>query len=268
MSKGATKEELEAGRGYEALFVPALFAPWTHHLIRGARVADGQSLLDVACGSGVLTRDVRSRTGPAGRVVGLDPAPGMIAAASEIEPDIEWVSGAAEDLPFEDGTFDCVVSQFGMMFFQDKAAACAEMLRVLRPGGRLTIGTWQPIGRNPAYQDIVTVLDAEVGREAGDAVRLPFVLGDEDELRGMFAEAGFDDIAIRMKSEQARFPSAQMMVEVELRGWLPLFGINLGEEKIAEVLGEAGKRLAKYAASSGEAVFPTSALILTASKPA
>ena len=80
MESSATQEELEAGRGYEALFVPALFEPWAKHLIAGARVAEGSHVLDVACGSGVLTRYALARSGPSGRVAGIDPAPGMIAA--------------------------------------------------------------------------------------------------------------------------------------------------------------------------------------------
>ncbi|MDU8942479.1 class I SAM-dependent methyltransferase [Ovoidimarina sediminis] len=268
MSKGATKEELEAGRGYEALFVPALFAPWTHHLIRGARAAEGQSVLDVACGSGVLARDVRSRTGPAGRVVGLDPAPGMIAAASEIEPGIEWVSGAVEDLPFEDGTFDCVVSQFGMMFFQDKAKAASEMRRVIKPGGHLAVAVWNSLDSNPAYNDIIAVLDERVSTEAGDALRLPYSLGDADAAVSVFEGAGFEAAAFETRTEQARFPTSRTMVEAELRGWLPLFGITLSEEKIAEVLVQSDSRLAAYASGNGEAVFPTSAHIITAKAPA
>ena len=120
MTSDVSKEALEAGRGYEALFVPSLFEPWTHHLIAGAGIDTGSSVLDVACGSGVLARHALTRTGSSGKVTGVDPAPGMIAAAKEVEPDIDWVLGSAEDLEFEDSTFDAVVCQFGMMFFQDR----------------------------------------------------------------------------------------------------------------------------------------------------
>ena len=106
MDATVTQEELEAGRGYEELFVPALFEPWTQHLIHGAGVQEGSHVLDIACGSGVLTRHALSRSGQSGRVVGVDPAPGMIAAAKEVEPRIEWVLGGAEALEFDDGMFD------------------------------------------------------------------------------------------------------------------------------------------------------------------
>ncbi|MGB5622889.1 MAG: methyltransferase domain-containing protein, partial [Gammaproteobacteria bacterium] len=93
MASEATQEELEAGRGYESLFVPALFAPWPRHIMDAAAVQEGAHVLDIACGTGVLARAVRARSGTSGRVVGLDPAPGMIAAAHEVAPDIEWVLG-------------------------------------------------------------------------------------------------------------------------------------------------------------------------------
>ncbi|WP_367180501.1 methyltransferase domain-containing protein [uncultured Ruegeria sp.] len=81
----ATQEELQAGRGNEAPFVPALLAPWCAHVTGGAGKGDGAHVLDVAGGTGVLTRTARECSGLTGRVVGLDPAPGMIAAAKEVE---------------------------------------------------------------------------------------------------------------------------------------------------------------------------------------
>ena len=268
MESSATQEELEAGRGYEALFVPALFEPWAKHLIAGARVAEGSHVLDVACGSGVLTRYALARSGPSGRVAGVDPAPGMIAAAREIEPGIDWVLGPAEALDFSDCSFDCVVSQFGMMFFEDRDKAVSEMLRVLRPGGRLAIAVWNDLSHNPAYSDIIAVLDEQVSRAAGDALRLPYSLGAPDAVVGPLENSGVADIRSETLTEQARFPSSRTMVEAELRGWLPLFDIYLDEDKISDVLVKSDEKLAKYADSeSGEAVFPTSARIVTAQKP-
>lgn len=266
MDSTATREELEAGRGYEALFVPAVFEPWTKHLIDGAGVEESSHVLDIACGSGVLTRHAFARSGQSGRVVGVDPAPGMIAAANELEPNIEWILGSAEALPFDDATFDCVVSQFGMMFFQDRQKAAREMFRVMKPGGSLAIAVWNSIEHNRAYGDIIAVLDEQVSTAAGDALRMPYSLGDPDEVINTLSQGGFSDIEFETRAEQAKFPSSRTMVEAELRGWLPLFDINLSEEKIADVLVKSDGKLSKYAAQSGEAVFPTSAHIVTARK--
>ena len=267
MNANATQEELEAGRGYEALFVPAIFKPWTGHLIDGALVEDGSHVLDIACGSGVLARHALSKSGKSGRVVGIDPAPSMIAAAREIEPGIEWVLGSAEELEFDDATFDCIISQFGMMFFEDRHAAASEMFRVMKPGGRLAVAVWNSIENNPAYGDIIAVLDEHVSTAAGDALRLPYSLGDPEEVTGVFDHVGFTDLAVETKTEHATFPGSRTMVEAELRGWLPLFDIHLNEEKIADVLVKSDDKLSRYASPSGEAVFPTSAHIVTANKP-
>ena len=266
MGPAVTQEELQAGRGYEELFVPALFEPWTKHLVDGAGVAEGSHVLDIACGSGVLARHALARSGQIGRVVGVDPAPGMLAAAKEVEPGIEWRLGSAEALDLDDDEFDCVVSQFGMMFFQDLQKAASEMFRVLKPGGGLAIAVWNSIENNPAYGDIIAVLDEQVSTAAGDALRLPYTLGDPDKVTGVVAQAGFTDIKVETRVEQARFPTSRTMVEAELRGWLPLFDINLSEETIADVLAKSDGRLSKYATQSGEAVFPTSGHIVTAHK--
>ncbi|WP_371227752.1 methyltransferase domain-containing protein [Roseovarius sp. 2305UL8-3] len=262
-----TQEELQAGRGYETLFVPALFAPWAGHLIKGATVREGAHVLDIACGTGVLTRAALKRAGSSGRVVGLDPAPGMLAAAKEVESRIEWVQGSAEDVPFGDGSFDCVISQFGMMFFQDKKKAVSEMYRTAKPGGTLAIAAWHSIDRNPAYGDIVSVLEEHVSPAAANAVTIPFCLGNPDDVVTLLSQAGFAGTKVETKSEQAEFPSTRTMVEVELRGWLPLFDIHLDEDQISDVLTKSDATLSKYATPSGKAVFPTSAYILTARKP-
>lgn len=267
MSDPISQEALAAGLAYEGLFVRALFAPWTAHLIAGAGVAVGSRVLDIACGSGVLARHALAVAGGDGRVVGLDLAPGMIAAAQEIEPRIEWIVGSAEDLRLDDAAFDCVVSQFGMMFFEDRRKSVEEIHRVAAQGGRVAVAVWNSIDHNPAYRDIVAILDAEVSVAAGDALRLPYTMGDPRDVTTLLGKSGFTDINVETRTEQARFPSSRSMVEADLRGWLPLFDINLGEEKIAELLVNSDSKLAKYISPSGEAVFPTSAHIVTARKP-
>ena len=141
------------------------------------------------------------------------------------------------------------------------------MFRVMKPGGRLAIAVWNSIENNPAYGDIIAVLDEQVSTAAGDALRLPYSLGDPDEVINMLAKVGFIDIKFETRKEQAKFPSSRTMVEADLRGWLPLFGINLSEKRIADVLVNSDGKLAKYSTKSGEAVFATSAHIVTAHKP-
>lgn len=266
MDQNIPQELVEAARGYESLFVPALFEPWTKHLIEGATIREGSHVLDIACGTGVLTRHALSRVGPGGRVVGVDTAPGMLAAANEIEPSIDWILCGAEALELDDETFDCVISQFGMMFFQDRQKSAEEMFRVLKPSGSLAIAVWNSIENNPAYGDIIAVLQDQVGTAAADALRLPYNFGNTDEVVAVLEGGGFTNISIETKVEPARFPSSRHMVEAELRGWLPLFDIFLSEAEINDILVESDRTLSKYANSLGEAIFPTSAHIVTTQK--
>ena len=266
MSQDVSEELVDAGRGYETLFVPALFDPWTKHLVEGACIKDGSHVLDVACGTGVLARQALAKSGESGHVVGADPAPGMLAVAEELEPAIDWILCGAESLELDNESFDCVISQFGMMFFEDREKSAKEMFRVLRPGGSLAVATWRSVDHNPAYADIIAVLDEYVSRQAADALRLPFSLGESEEVISALQSGGFIEIDVAVKTEMARFPSSRQMVEAELRGWLPLFNILLTEEEIAEVLVQSDKKLGKYADADGQAVFPTSAHIFTAQK--
>ena len=266
MDNDVSEELLEAGHGYENLFVPALFEAWTKHLIEGANVQQGSHVLDVACGTGVLARAALARTGAMGQVVGADPAPGMLAVAKEIEPNIDWVLCAAEALDVDDDTFDCVVSQFGLMFFQDLQKSTDEMFRAMKPGGSLAIAVWRSVENNPAYADIIAVLEEQIGTAAADALRLPYSLGDASKVTAVLEGSAFEDITVEAKTESATFSSSRQMVEAELRGWLPLFDVFLKEDQIENVLIESDKTLGKYAGPSGEATFPTSAHVIRARK--
>jgi len=262
----ASEELIEAARGYESLFVPALFEVWTQHLIASVGIQDGYHVLDVACGTGVLARHALACAGMNGRVVGVDPAPGMLAMAEETEPGVEWVASSAEALDLADNSFDCVVSQFGMMFFENGQRSTDEMFRVLKPGGSLSIAVWRSVEHNPAYADVIDLLEEQVGTAAADALRLPYSLGDASKVTAWLESSAFTDIKVETKTESARFPSTRQMIEAELRGWLPMFDIFLSEAEISDILIESEKTLRKYASPSGEAVFPTSAHIISARK--
>src|SRR5262245_46482610 len=111
-----------AAEMFEEFFVPALSQAWARRVADAARIQSGQRVLDVACGTGALTREVAARVGSDGSVVGLDPNEGMLAVARRKAPALEWRQGPAEALPFASATFDTVVSQFGLMFFENRRA--------------------------------------------------------------------------------------------------------------------------------------------------
>lgn len=266
MTAPASPAQIDAAQAYEALFVPALFAPWAPKVAAAARIQRNHKVLDVACGTGVLAREAHARAGSTGVVVGLDPDPGMLVVAAQLAPAVRWQEGVAESMPFADRSFDSVVSQFGLMFFADREMALREMLRVLTTGGRLVAAVWNTIAHMPAYALEVELLERFAGARAADAVRAPFVLGSHEHLLGMFEAAGASSIAITTETGTARFPSIRVMVEADLRGWLPVVGVILAEDQIGRILLEAEDAFAEYEDSEGTVSFTVSAHIATAEK--
>ena len=267
MGEPTLQAQIEAAKAYEALFVPALFWQWAPKVAEAAQIKPGQRVLDVACGTGILAREVASRVGSAGHVVGIDPSPGMVAVASQLASAIEWREGVAESLPFPDQSFDAVVSQFGLMFFTDRRQALREMLRVLAPGGHLVVAVWDSLGEMPAYASEVALLERMTGQQAADALRAPFVLGNRKDLATLFSEAGVASAEIVTHLGRAQFPSIRTMVEADLRGWLPVVGVLLTEDQIGRTLQEAEQALSSYATAEGQASFRLSAHLVAAKKP-
>lgn len=126
---------------YHACFIPAMIGPWVSKTLALVALRPGERVLDVACGAGAVTSLTAQATGPAGRVVGLDISPEMLAVARQVKGQdgsaaIEWREGSADALPFADGSFDAVICQLGLMFFPDRVAALREMRRVWRGADR------------------------------------------------------------------------------------------------------------------------------------
>ena len=263
----ASQEQIATAMAYEELFVKGLFKEWTIRVMDVARIRSGHRVLDVGCGTGVLARDAAMRVGPTGFVAGLDPSPGMLAVAKQITPTVEWWQGKAESLPFPNQSFDAAVSQFGLMFFSESQLAISEMLRVLKPQGRIAVAVWDSIDRIPAYAVEVALLERIAGKRAANALRAPFVLGDLQELETLFKKAGTASVEIKTQPGTARFPSIRMMVEADLRGWLPVMDVVLPEEQIQRILKEAEEDLKPYLNADGSVVFESSAHIVTGTNP-
>jgi len=260
------QEQIAAATAYETLHVPALFQEWAEPVLAAAQVTSGQKVLDVACGTGVLSRAAALRAGPEGAVVGLDPSPGMLAVAQQISAAVEWRPGVAESLPFADSSFDAVISQFGLMFFTDRSQAIREMIRVLAPGGRLAVAVWDTLENSPAYFVEVGMLKRLVGDPSADALRAPFVLGDRAKLAALFEQSGITSPEVTTRTGTGRFPSIRSMVEADLRGWLPIVGVDLTEDQIELVLEESESVLADFVDPAGQVVFDSPAHIVTCLK--
>lgn len=257
--------QVASARAYESLLVPALFGQWASPVLDAAQVSAGTRVLDVGCGTGVLARAALRRTGAEGYVAGLDPNLGMLAVARELASSVDWRPGQAEAIPFPNASFDVVACQFGLMFM-DRIAAAREMLRVLRPDGRLIVAVWDAFPNIPAYAAEISLLERFGGTAAADALRAPFGLGDQRLLASILREAGAGSVTIGTSNGVARFPGLRVMVEADLRGWLPAMGVPLSEERIEQILEEAEAGLAEHVAEDGRVTFEISAHIATATK--
>jgi SAM-dependent methyltransferase len=253
-----------AAQVYEDFFIPALFQEWAPRVAAAARIGTGQHVIDVACGTGVLARHVAGRAGGSGSVVGLDINDGMLAVARRKAPNIAWRQGPAEALPFDDDSFDAVVSQFGLMFFQDRRAAIQEMSRVLRPGGRLAVAVWDALENTPGYAAMVSLLQRLFGEGAADGLRAPYNLGDVHALRALFSDAGIPNATVTTQDGTARFPSIESWVYTDVKGWVLADMIDDGQYQ--RLLGAAQKELQQFVTAGGAVAFRAPAHIVTANR--
>ncbi|WP_372617246.1 methyltransferase domain-containing protein [Falsiroseomonas sp.] len=252
---------------YDGFFVPALFRQWAPRMAEAARLAPGERVLDIACGTGVLAREAALRVAPGGAVVGLDRNVDMLAVAERRAPELEWRLGRAEALPFADASFDAAVGQFGLMFFEDRIAALREQWRVLKPGGRLAVAVWGALEQSPGYAAMAALLRDLFGPRIANELRAPFALGDAAALRALFDQAGIPGVEIESVAGEARFPSIQAWVETDVKGWT--LAELLDEAQYATLLREAEQRLAGFVQpGTGQVAFGIPAILATATRPA
>lgn len=205
---------------FDAFFGPSIFHPWTDVLLEHAEPGPDDRILDLACATGIVARRVAPLVDEGGgRVVGLDLSPEMLAVARERAAeegvDVTWKQDDATDLDLPDGSFDLVLCQQGLQFFDDPGAALRETGRVLDDGGRLVANVWQPLDRHPVYRALLEAearhLDADI-----EEVARPFVFGDERRLRTLFDGTGFGDVDVVEETREVVFDDSETFVALTL----------------------------------------------------
>lgn len=172
----------------------------------------------------------------------------------------------AEAIPFEDATFDAVVSEFGLMFFQEKALAVREMMRVLKPGGNLAIAVWDSLENVTGYAGVTRLLSRLFGDSAAESLRAPYSLGDIQELASLFSDADAPGVNIQTVEGMARFPSIRYWMEADIRGWT--LADVLDDEQFELLVSEAERELSPFVTAEGRVSFNSPAHIVTMTKRA
>jgi ubiquinone/menaquinone biosynthesis C-methylase UbiE len=235
--------EGNSAEAYER-YLASAFSPWADQLVALAGVREGERVLDVACGTGIVARHAVGRTGTSGAVVGLDLNADMLrvarTVAAAVRPAIEWREGNAAELPFPDGAFDAVFCEQAMQFFSDPVQALGEMRRVLTAGGRAAVSVCRPIQYSPAYVTMADALERYVSAEAGAMMRSPFSPWDVDAFRALFTRAGFGEVRVRIEICSIRYPSSEEFLRREaasspLAGPISALGADVRRDLIRDL---------------------------------
>jgi ubiquinone/menaquinone biosynthesis C-methylase UbiE len=186
----------KAAAHYEAYWSQQL-APAHRLMLRMANIQPGERVLDVASGTGLISFEAAARVGPSGEVLGTDISDRMVetataAAAERGAGNVRFARMDAEALEVADGAFDVAVSALGILYCPDPLAACREMFRALRPGGRMAAAVWGE-RRRCGWAEVFPIVESRVRSEV---CPLFFQLGGGDTLRLTMAEAGFEDVRL------------------------------------------------------------------------
>lgn len=254
---------------YERYIVPAFMAAKARELVEMARVRSGERVLDVACGTGVVTRAAGQAVGATGKVVGADLNEPMLSMARVIAQrhpglSVEWHHADAMALPFPAATFHVVLCQYGLEFFPDRSHGLREMARVLVPGGRLALRVWRALDRQPFYVAVLKALDQHLRAGAGAPIATAFTLADANELRRLVSSAGFRDVCLRITLHPTRYSS----VEEYTLGYLSATPVAEAVAAMAEaarraLLDDVSTALAGYVDDDGLAA-PTESHVVVA----
>ena len=225
---------------YDTYLVPLIFEPYAADLVNRLSSRSFSQVLEIAAGTGVVTRAMASALPESVSIVASDLNQAMLdqAAAAGTKRPVEWRQADAMKLPFENATFDAVVCQFGVMFFPEKAKAFSEVRRVLKPGGVFIFNVWDKIAENEFADTVTTALETLFPSDPPRFMaRTPHGYHDQRAIERDLAEGGFrtapkfDTVAARSRAPSARVPAIAYCQGTPLR--------NEIEARDAARLGEA-----------------------------
>jgi ubiquinone/menaquinone biosynthesis C-methylase UbiE len=246
----------EAATRYEQIIVPAFIGPFAQVLVEWAELPAGASVLDVGCGTGAATRLAAERVGPSGSVTGVDVNAGMIEEAKSLPAvqgaAIEWHEQSAYQLPLPDQSVDIVLCAQVLQFLQDKPQALAEMVRVLKPGGRVAVSTWCDLEENPYFLAQVEAITTHIGPGVAAGLRAGFSLPDASKIRDLLQAAGFSIIEITVQQIDLSLPSMKEFVPRYISATPMAAAFNAASPATQQSLvADSCSRLARYEIADG-----------------
>jgi ubiquinone/menaquinone biosynthesis C-methylase UbiE len=206
---------------YDRYLGPVMFKPWAEDLVLRLAGRKYERVLEIACGTGIVSRRLRDALPATTEIIATDLNPDMFEFAKRKfrrDENITWQQADASALPFPDCSFDAAVCQFGVMFVPDKAAAMRESFRVLRSGGVFLFNVWDSFKANPFAQIAHTTISSFFDHDPPGFYLIPFGFHDSTVIRGMLQDAGFDKIESFSEMKPCRSASARGFATGLVRG--------------------------------------------------
>jgi len=194
----------DVARFYESTLVPLIFEPYAEDLAARALGLEPDSVLEVACGTGVVTRALASALPPECEITATDLNAAMVSHAESVGTarPVTWRQADVMALPFDDASFDVVVCQFAVMFFPDRVAAYREIRRVLRPGGTFLFNVWNDLEQNDFAAVVTDAMRALYPEDPPMFLaRTPYGHGRPAEIESDVRAAGFESLELNQRDE-------------------------------------------------------------------
>jgi ubiquinone/menaquinone biosynthesis C-methylase UbiE len=198
-------------KNYDRYLASLLFDAFADDLVARVPVHDDVRILEVACGTGIVTRRLVDRLAGRGSIVATDLNEAMFAHARKGLPrrgEATWRHADGTSLPFESRSFDVVVCQFGLMFFPDKAAGAREAFRVLEPGGVYLFSVWDSLEQNPVQRLTHETIAAFFPQDPPKFYTVPCSYHDVTVLETLLRDAGFEDVRCERVAKEGQSASA------------------------------------------------------------
>ena len=243
----------KAAQIYESQKVNAMFRPLAEATLKQVALHETDFVLDIACGTGIVSRCIAEKVQVNKPIVGVDLNEGMIdvaktTTASRMEM-IEWHQADVTNLPFEDNSFTIAFCQQGLQFFPEKVKALEEIKRVLIPDGRLILTVWSSI--SPLFEALAQALRDNISQELANQSLTPFAFRDEQIITDLISKVGFKKITTSILTIQRQIGPAHSSLPREITGNPVGVAVLKGQSVMNQIVKQVEAAIADYKTENG-----------------